>query len=111
MGLEEIGGREAAAAVIGHLRGFKVDVCSEFLRGPEQKRPRRSTAAAREAEPAAEDFPTDDGAPWTLLDQQQVVLCSRLPVLATGAEPWKPDATGHRPTAGFRLRGLPDRAG
>ena len=107
LGLEEIAGRPAAETVIGPLKGFKVDVCSEFLRGPEAKRKRTRTTPKEEDgnEPASDDQPApttaDDGAPWTLPDQQQVALCSRLPVLATGAEPWKPDASGRRQRRGF----------
>ncbi len=107
LGLEEIAGRPAAETIIGPLRGFKVDVCSEFLRGPEAKR-KRTRAAPREEDdndPTNDDPPLpttpDDSAPWTVPDQQQIALCSRLPVLATGAEPWKPDASGHRQRRGF----------
>ena len=104
LGLEEIADRDAAATVISHLRGFKVDVCSEFLRGPEQKRKRSPAAKAEDDDPGSEEAsptPAVDRAPWTLPDRQQVALCSRLPVLAAGAEPWKPDAAGRRQRRGF----------
>ena len=101
LGLEEIAGRDAANLVVGHLKGFKVDVCSEFLRGPEQKRKRTASREAGDEPGPDETPPADDLAPWTVPDAQQVALCSRLPALATGAEPWKPDPAGRRQRRGF----------
>lgn len=104
LNLEEIAGREAAEAVIGSFKNFKVDVCSEFLRGPEQKR-KRKTGKENDDEPVPDDTPpptpADYNDPWTVADRQQIALCSRLPVLATGAEAWKPDAAGRRQRRGF----------
>ena len=109
-GLEEIADRDAAATVAACLPGFKVDVCSEFLRGPEQKR-KRAPRRGKEKDNADNDEPTPDdtppptpadyNAPWIFPDRQQIALCSRLPVLATGAEPWKNDAAGRRQRRGF----------
>ncbi len=105
LGLEEIADRDAATTVISRLKDFKVDVCSEFLRGPEQKRKRTAAAKAGDDEPGSDDTPAPTppapDAPWTFPDRQQIALCSRLPVLATGAEPWKPDAAGRRQRRGF----------
>ena len=105
LGLEEIAGRDAAGLAIAALPGFKVDVCSEFLRGPDLPRPRRRSRARnapdQDLPPADELPPPDDGAPWTVPDRQQVALCSRLPTLATGAQAWQPDAAGRRQRRGF----------
>ena len=99
-GLEELADRRAAETVVGRLPGFKVDICSEFLRGPESKR--RRTTKAGDDDPAPNDSASaDDDVPWTFPDHQQVALCSRLPVLAVGAEAWKPDASGRRQRRGF----------
>ena len=99
LGLEEIADRDAASLVAAPMEGFKVDVCSEFLRGPEAKRPRRTPGKADNDSPTP--VPPDDGAPWTLPDHQQIALCSRLPTLATGAQAWQPDAAGRRQRRGF----------
>ena len=104
LGLEEVADHDAAATVAAGLPGFKVDVCSEFLRGPET-RPRRRSSPARDAAPSpvapAEAPPPEDGTALTLPDRQQVALCSRLPLLAAGAQPWQPDASGRRQRRGF----------
>ncbi len=101
LGLEEIADRNAAVLLASHLPGFKVDVCSEFLRGPEPRRKHRTAVVGADDEPSLDDPPPDDQAPWTLPDHQQLALCSRLPVLAAGAEAWKPDASGRRQRRGF----------
>ena len=68
LGLEEVGDAEAARLLTDHLPGFKVDVCTEFTR-----------------EPANEP------------SRQQIVLCSRLPLLTAGWQRWRPDAQGRLP--------------
>lgn len=72
LGLEEVADQAAAQSVANHLKGFKVDVCSQF--------------------------PLPDSSE---IGRQQVVLCSRLPVLQAWAEPWKPGPDGLLPRRGF----------
>ena len=104
LGLEEIAGRDAAETIIAPLKDYKVDVCSEFLRGPEQKR-KRSAGKTVDDEPGPDDSPpptpADYNDHWTVPDHQQIALCSRLPVLATGSQAWQPDAAGRRQRRGF----------
>lgn len=72
LGMEEVADPAAAQSVADHLKGFKVDICSQF--------------------------PLPDSAE---IGKQQVVLCSRLPVLQAWAEPWKPGHNGVLPRRGF----------
>ncbi len=72
LGLEEVGDAEAARLLADHLPGFKVDVCTEFTR-------------------------EGSGEP----SRQQIVLCSRLPLLTAGWQRWTPDAQGRLPRRGF----------
>ncbi len=72
LGLEEVSDADGARLITDHLKGFRVDVCTEFTRAPT-------------GEPS----------------RQQTVLCSRLPLLAGGWEPWKPTASGMQPRRGF----------
>ncbi len=72
LGLEEVDGTAGAHLVADTLKGFRVDACSEFTFGP-------------------------DGAPG----HQQTVLCSRLPLLESGWEKWRPTAGGLQPRRGF----------
>ncbi len=72
LGLEEVGDADAARRLTDHLPGFRVDVCTEFTRDPT-------------GEPS----------------RQQIVLCSRLPLLAAGWQRWTPDASGRPPRRGF----------
>ena len=72
LGLEEVSDLGGAHLIADHLKGFRVDACTEFTRPP-------------------------DNAP----SRQQTVLCSRLPLLEAGWEPWKPDANGLQPRRGF----------
>jgi endonuclease/exonuclease/phosphatase (EEP) superfamily protein YafD len=74
LGLEEVADWAAAKSIADHLKGFKVDVCSPFI-----------------AERSGSD----------ITKQQQVVLCSRLPVLQAWAEPWKPGENAVQPPRGF----------
>ena len=72
LGLEEIGDEAAAHLVADHLQGFRVDACSRFQ------------------DPATGE-----------LIRQQVVLCSRLPLLQAWCEAWKRGADGVLPPRGF----------
>ncbi len=72
LGLEEVGDADAARLLTDHLPDFKVDVCTEFTRAP-----------------------TDEPS------RQQIVLCSRLPLLTSGWQCWAPDAQGRVPRRGF----------
>ena len=72
LGLEECGDAPAARRLTDNLPGFHVDACTEFLRPPN-------------------DEPS----------RQQVVLCSRLPLLAAGWQFFHPDAHGLQPRRGF----------
>ena len=72
LGLEEVADADAAHLIADHLKGFRVDVCTEFTRAPAN-------------EPS----------------RQQIVLCSRLPLLAGGWEHWRPAADGLVPRRGF----------
>ena len=72
LGLEEVSDAAGAHLIADHLKGFRVDVCTEFVRAPEN-------------EPS----------------RQQTVLCSRLPLLDCGWETWKPTANGLQPRRGF----------
>ncbi len=72
LGLEECGDSPAAERLTDGLPGFHVDVCTEFTREPNH-------------EPS----------------RQQIVLCSRLPLLAAGWQPFRPDANGLQPRRGF----------
>lgn len=72
LGLEEVADQAAAQSLADHLKGYKVDVCSQF--------------------------PLPDSAE---IGKQQVVLCSRLPVLQAWAEPWKQGPNGVLPRRGF----------
>ncbi len=71
LGLEEVNDWAAARLVADRLKGFRVDVCTEFVR------------------------PT--GAPTG----QQTALCSRLPLVGGWWEPWRPGADGLVPRRGF----------
>ena len=72
LGLEEVSDAGGAHLIADHLKGFRVDVCTEFTRAPTN-------------EPS----------------RQQTVLCSRLPLLEAGWENWKPTANGLQPRRGF----------
>ncbi len=72
LGLEEVGDADAAHLIADHLKGCRVDVCTEFTRAPTN-------------EPS----------------RQQTVLCSRLPLLASGWQSWQPTADGLTPRRGF----------
>ena len=72
LGLEEVADLPAAQSLADHLKGFKVDICSQF--------------------------PLPDS---PAIGRQQMVLCSRLPVLQAWAEPWKAGANGVLPRRGF----------
>ena len=72
LGLEEVSDGDGARLIADHLKGFRVDVCTEFTRPPT-------------GEPS----------------RQQTVLCSRLPLLASGWESWQPTAAGLQPRRGF----------
>ena len=72
LGLEEVSDADGARLIADHLKGFRVDVCTEFTRAPTN-------------EPS----------------RQQTALCSRLPLLASGWEPWQPTAAGLQPRRGF----------
>ena len=72
LGLEEVADLAAAHLVADHLKGFRVDVCTEFA-------------------PGAANLPR----------RQQTVLCSRLPLLESGWENWRPTAGGLQPRRGF----------
>ena len=73
LGLEEVGDAEAARLLTDHLPGgFRVDACTEFTRDPT-------------GEPS----------------RQQIVLCSRLPLLTAGWQRWAPDDGGRVPRRGF----------
>ena len=72
LGLEECGDALAAHRLTDNLPGFRVDACTEFTRPPN-------------------DEPS----------RQQVVLCSRLPLLAAGWERFRADAHGLVPRRGF----------
>ena len=71
LGLEEVADEAAARLLTEHLKGFRVDACTQFVR--------------------------DGGEPT----RQQTVLCSRLPLLQAWCEPWKPGASGLQPRRGF----------
>jgi endonuclease/exonuclease/phosphatase family metal-dependent hydrolase len=71
--MEEVADLAAAQSVAGHLKGFRVDVCSQFTLG----------------------------GPGTDISRQQVALCSRLPLIHAWWEEWKPGRDGIRPTRGF----------
>ena len=72
LGLEEVSDAGGAHLVADHLKGFRVDVCTEFTRAP-------------------------DNVP----SRQQTVLCSRLPLLESGWQNWQPTAAGLQPRRGF----------
>ncbi len=73
LGLEEVGDETAARKLAADLPdGFHVDACTAFTREPDHV-------------PA----------------RQQVVLCSRLPLLTAGWQPFRPDASGLLPRRGF----------
>lgn len=72
LGLEECGDAAAARRVTDGLPGFHVDACTEFTREPNH-------------EPS----------------RQQIVLCSRLPLLAAGWQAFRADAHGLVPRRGF----------
>ncbi len=71
LGLEEVNDWSAARLVADHLKGFRVDVCTEYVR--------------------------PNGAPTG----QQIVLCSRLPLVGGWWESWHPGADGLQPRRGF----------
>ena len=71
LGLEEVSDAAAAQVLVDRLQGFRVDVCTQFVR--------------------------DTGEPT----HQQTVLCSRLPLIQAWAESWKPGANGITPRRGF----------
>ena len=71
LGLEEVADADAARLVTDHLKGFRVDVCSEYVR--------------------------PNGAPT----RQQIALCSRLPLVASRWENWQPGSDGLQPRRGF----------
>lgn len=71
LGLEEVSDAAAAQTLVDHLAGFRVDVCTQFVR--------------------------ETGEPT----HQQTVLCSRLPLIHAWAESWKPGAGGITPRRGF----------
>ena len=72
LGLEEVGDLPAAHLLADRLPGFHVDACTQFVRGPNQ-------------EPS----------------RQQIVLCSRLPLLTAGWQTFRADARGTIPRRGF----------
>lgn len=72
LGLEEVGDAAAAHLLADRLPGFHVDVCTGFTREPTQ-------------EPS----------------RQQIVLCSRLPLLTAGWQAFRADARGLLPRRGF----------
>lgn len=71
LGLEEVADADAARLVTDHLKGFRVDVCSEYVR------------------PNGEST------------RQQIALCSRLPLVAARWDSWRPGADGLQPRRGF----------
>ncbi len=71
IGLEEVSDAASAHLLVDNLPGFRVDVCTQFVR--------------------------DTGEPT----HQQTVLCSRLPLIHAWAESWKPAANGITPRRGF----------
>ena len=71
LGLEEVGDADATRLITDHLKGFRVDACSEYVR--------------------------PNGTPT----RQQIALCSRLPLVASHWESWQPGADGLQPRRGF----------
>lgn len=72
LGLEEVGDEAAAHLLADRLPGFHVDACTQFCREPTH-------------EPS----------------RQQIVLCSRLPLLTSGWQTFRADAHGILPRRGF----------
>ena len=72
LGLEEVSDADGAHLIADHLKGFHVDVCTEFTR-----------------------------APFNEPSRQQTALCSRLPLLESGWQNWRPTAAGLQPRRGF----------
>ena len=72
LGLEECGDASAARRLTDGMSGFRVDACTEFTRAPN-------------------DEPS----------RQQVVLCSRLPLLIAGWQRFQADPRGLVPRRGF----------
>ena len=71
LGLEEVADADAARLLTDHLKGFRVDACTEYVR--------------------------PNGAPT----RQQIALCSRLPLVGSRWESWQPGADGLQPRRGF----------